>query len=50
MLALSSLLHLVVMLLGVEGVIVVLDADGGHVVSLRGVSDHSDVGHVTLAI
>ena len=38
------------MLLGVEGIIVVLDADGGHIVSLRGVGYHSDVGHVTLAI
>ena len=38
------------MLLRVEGVVVVLDADGGHVVCLRGVSDHGDVGHVTLAI
>ena len=38
------------MLLGVEGIIVVLDADGGHIVSLRGVGDHGDVGHVTLAI
>ena len=38
------------MLLGVEGGVVVLDADAGHVVRLRGVSDHGDVGHVTLAI
>lgn len=38
------------MLLRVEGGVVVLNADRGHVISLRGVSDHGDVGHVTLAI